>query len=68
MTVRYEELSEEVGLEEEWKSTKTHLWELQRSFVKEHRERVVCQGVITKDGGQAKLHRPYAKRRKPGKK
>ena len=34
--------------------------------MEEHRERVECQGVVTKDGGQAKLQ--YAKRRKPGKK
>ena len=37
--------------------TKKHLWELQRSYVGEHRERAECQRVVTKDGGQAKLHR-----------
>ena len=49
------------------KSTKKHLCELQRSYV-EHRERVECQGVVIKDGGQAKLQRQYAKTKKPGKK
>ena len=36
--------------------------------MEEHQERAECQGVITKDGGQAKLQKQYAKRRKPGKK
>ena len=36
--------------------------------MQEHRERADCQRVVTKDGGQAKLQRQYAKRRKPGKK
>ena len=27
-----------------------------------------CQGVVTKDGGQARFQRQYAKRKKPGKK
>ena len=31
-------------------------------------KRMECQGVVTKDGGQAKLQRQYAKGRKPGKK
>ena len=69
VTVKYEELSDEVGgLEEEWKSTIKNLWDLQRKYVEEHRERVVCQRVVTKDGGLAKLQRQYAKRRKPRKK
>ena len=70
MTVKYEELSEEVGgLEEEWKKLQiSFLWELQRSYVEEHRERAECQGVVTKDGGQARLQKQYAKRRKPRKK
>ena len=34
----------------------------------EHQKRAECQGVVTKDGGQARLQRQYAKRRKPGKK
>ena len=38
------------------------------SCVEEHREKAECQGVVTKDGGQARLQRQYAKRRKPGKK
>ena len=50
------------------KSTKKHVWELQRSYVEEHQERAECQGVVTKDDGQARLQRQYAKRRKPGKK
>ena len=45
-----------------------HLWELQRNYVEEHRERAECQGVVTKDGGQMRLRRQYEKRRKPGKK
>ena len=49
------------------KSTKKHLWELQRSCVEEHQERAECQGVVIKDGGQARLQRQYAKRRKPRK-
>ena len=44
------------------------LWELQRSYVEEHRERAECQGVVTKGGGKARLRRQYEKRRKPGKK
>ena len=36
------------------KRTKKHLWELQRSYVEEHREWAECQGVVTKDGRQAK--------------
>ncbi|KAI0231117.1 hypothetical protein LSAT2_018516 [Lamellibrachia satsuma] len=62
VTVKYEELSEEVGgLEEEWKKYK-------EAFVEEHRKMAECQGVVTKDGGQARLQRQYVKRRKPGKK
>ena len=40
VTVKYEELIEEVdGVEEEWKKvTKKHFWELQRSYVEEHRD------------------------------
>ena len=69
VTAKYEELSEEVGgLEEDWKSTKKHLSELQRSYVEKHQERAECQGVVTKDGGQARLQRQYAKRRNSGKK
>ena len=36
--------------------------------MEEHQERSECQGVVTKDGGQARLQRQYAKRRKFGKK
>ena len=36
--------------------------------MQERQERAECQGVVTKDGLQAKLQRQYAKRRKPGKK
>ena len=36
--------------------------------MEEHRERAECQGVVTKDDGQVRLQRQYAKRRKPGKK
>ena len=69
MTAKYEELREEVGgLGEDWTSTKKYLWELQSSYVEEHRERVECQGVVSKDSGQVNLQRKYAKRRKPGKK
>ena len=50
------------------KSTNKHLWELQRSYVEEHRERAECQGVVIRDGGQARLQRQYAKRSKSGKK
>ena len=34
----------------------------------ERQEKAECQGVVTKDGGHAKLQGQYAKRRKPGKK
>ena len=50
VTCKYDELSEDFGgLEEEWKRKKKHLWELQTSYVEEHRERAQCQGVVTKD-------------------
>ena len=29
--------------------------------MEEHREKAKCQGVVNKDGGQAKLQRQYAK-------
>ena len=48
--------------------TKKHLWELQRSCVDEYWEWAECQGVVTKDGGRAKLQRRCVKRRKLGKK
>ena len=66
--MKYEELSEEVGgLVEEWKKYK-------EAFVGAAEELCgrtsgkECQGVVTKDGGQAKLQRQYGKRRKSGKK
>ena len=49
-------------------NTKKHLWELPRRYVEEHQERAECQGVVTRDGAQARLQSQYAKRRKPGEK
>ncbi|KAI0208264.1 hypothetical protein LSAT2_007081 [Lamellibrachia satsuma] len=69
VTVKYEELSEEVGgLEEEWKK-------YQEAFVGAAEElcgrtlgKAEYQDVVTKDCGQVRLQRQYVKRRKPGKK
>ena len=66
VTVKYEELSEEVdGLEEEWKKHK-------EAFAGAAEE--LCRrtsgkgGIVTKDGEQARVQRQYAKITKPGKK
>ena len=65
VTVKYEELSEEVGgLEEEWKRYK-------EAFVGAAEElcgRTSGKGGNVKDGGQVRLQTQYTKRRKPGKK